>query len=258
MGIKLDDANIRDGLRVYAIGDVHGCLSELKEILSLIDDDLSRQPIENHRLIFVGDYTDRGPNNPETLEFLINLRRTRPNLTCLKGNHDKGLFDFVTRNGSQSTMFFRYGGASTLRQYRIDIPKQVAEDEWMEPEPNDVPRIVRQAQEKIDPSHLHFLNALPYFTEQDDYFFCHAGIKPGVSLDDQAAGDLIWIRDEFLLSDKLYDKVVIHGHTSRLDVDVHPNRINIDTRCHATGVLTCLALEKDQHRILQTGATSCP
>ena len=113
MGIKLGDAKIREGIRVYAVGDVHGCLSELEEILSLIDDDLSRQPIEGHRLIFVGDYTDRGPNNPETLEFLINLRRTRPNTTFLKGNHDKGLFDFVTRNGSQSSMFFRYGGAWT-------------------------------------------------------------------------------------------------------------------------------------------------
>ncbi|MCI0467535.1 MAG: serine/threonine protein phosphatase, partial [Beijerinckiaceae bacterium] len=95
-------------------------------------------------------------------------------------------------------------------------------------------------------SHNLFLAGLqPSFT-CGDYFFVHAGVRPGIPLASQNEEDLLWIRDDFLLHEKPFEKIIIHGHTPVMEPEVRRNRVNIDTGAYATGRLTCLRLEGDK------------
>jgi serine/threonine protein phosphatase 1 len=98
--------------------------------------------------------------------------------------------------------------------------------------------------------HRDFLEALKVSTSIGDYFFCHAGVLPGVTLDRQNRDDLLNIREPFLSSEAEHGKLVVHGHTPALAPEIRPNRIGIDTAAYATGRLTCLVLENDQQRFL--------
>jgi serine/threonine protein phosphatase 1 len=101
--------------------------------------------------------------------------------------------------------------------------------------------------------HRHFLEALKVSTTIGDYFFCHAGVRPGVPLDRQDRDDLLTIRDPFLSSEAEHGKLIVHGHTPSVAPEIRRNRIGIDTAAYATGSLTCLALEKDERRFLEVG-----
>ena len=101
--------------------------------------------------------------------------------------------------------------------------------------------------------HRHFIETLKVSTAIGDYFFCHAGVRPGVSFDRQDRDDLLNIRDPFLSSEAEHGKLVVHGHTPSVDPEIRPNRIGIDTGAYATGRLTCLVLEKEQRRFMQVG-----
>ena len=104
----------------------------------------------------------------------------------------------------------------------------------------------------VPPSHLQFLLSLRLSLELEQYFLCHAGIRPGIPLHQQSQNDLLWIREEFLASELDFGKIVIHGHTPVKEPEVRRNRINIDTAAFATGRLTCLVLEGPRHRFLTT------
>src|SRR5208282_1257351 len=99
-------------------------------------------------------------------------------------------------------------------------------------------------------SHRRFIEGLSLSLTCGDFFFAHAGVRPGVPLQQQSEQDLLWIRDDFLLHEEDFGKVVVHGHTPATQPDIRPNRINIDTGAYATGRLTCLVLEGDQMRFL--------
>ena len=86
-----------------------------------------------------------------------------------------------------------------------------------------------------------------------NYYFVHAGIRPGVPLEKQTQEDKLWIRDEFLNSTINHGRIVVHGHSISSEPQILPNRIGIDTGAYHTGVLTCLVLEREQQRLIQTG-----
>ena len=100
--------------------------------------------------------------------------------------------------------------------------------------------------EAMPVSHRRFLQHLALSFTCGDFFFAHAGIRPGIPLQEQSEQDLLWIRDDFLLHEEDFGKVVVHGHTAAMEPEIRPNRINIDTGAYATGRLTCLVLEGDQ------------
>jgi serine/threonine protein phosphatase 1 len=95
-----------------------------------------------------------------------------------------------------------------------------------------------------------FLSGLKQCFICGDYFFVHAGVRPGIGLTKQSEDDLLRIREDFLLSEEHFGKVVVHGHTPVLEPDVRPDRINIDTGAYATERLTCLVLESDKIRFI--------
>ncbi len=233
------------GIRVYAIGDIHGCDDELVRMIKLIKKDLKATPVKRHHIIFLGDYIDRGPNNKKVVSRIIKLAKSKPkNFVCLRGNHEDMLLAYLSNPEEVAYKFFTYGGMQTVHSYGI------ASGTMANAVKNAVK--IRDALKKAIPgSHLKFLQRLKTHFSLDDYFFCHAGIDPEVSLKKQNPHDLMWIRQKFLTSKSLYNKVIVHGHTPQPEPKLLPNRINIDTRCYDTGILTCVVLEGRTKRLIQ-------
>lgn len=237
----LKNAQIRDGLRVYAIGDVHGCIKELRQMIEHIDSDQALFPSEQAKLIFLGDYVDRGPANRDVIEYLIELQSSERDIVFLRGNHDQKVLLFLKEPKRTGKDYLKWGGDATLRDYGIEIndydTMQAAVDIFTKNFPK---------------SHKRFFKSLEYSYQLDDYFFCHAGVRPETPLDEQSKHDLCWIRSEFLFHEEPFEKVIIHGHTIVDEPEVKSNRINVDTCCYDTGRLTAVVLEGKSHRFLQT------
>lgn len=229
------------GLRIYTIGDIHGRADLLDKLLSLIDRDLQQLPVIRSVCVFLGDYIDRGPSSRETIDRLIEHGATHE-AVFLKGNHESIALNFLSNRATFDT-WARLGGVSTLVSYGL-TPGTAQTSETQQAFHNALPA-----------SHLRFFRDLGKSFACGDFFFAHAGAKPNVQLKRQKESDLLWIRDEFLSSDHDFGKIIIHGHTPALEVEVRPNRINIDTGAFATGRLTCLVIEADQLSLIDTSAT---
>lgn len=245
MGIHLLDAKVPKGERIYAIGDIHGCLDALEQMLDLIKKDLKKKPVKTHHIIFLGDYFDRGPDSAGVLSRLIKLQKKHANVVCLKGNHEDKFIEFLNDPEKLAPGFFAYGGIETSQSYGI-------KNKLLE-EPLDNALVIGQKLiETVLAKHIEFLLNLQLSTSIGDYFFCHAGIRPGVKLKDQSPHDLMWIRQEFLSHPELHKKIIVHGHTPNFEPELMSNRINIDTKCYDGGILSCVVLEKKTRRFLQT------
>ena len=236
------EARLPEALRIYAIGDVHGRSDCLALLLEMIEDDRRRYPIASSRIITLGDYGDRGPDTSGVFD-LLTAHADDPDFICLKGNHDEWLETFLDDGEAIGDSFLRWGGLETLASYGIALERSGRSHT----------ELSRHLARAIPAPHRRFLQKLQISHSEGDYFFCHAGVRPGLALEAQDPHDLMWIRDEFLLHPGSFGKVVIHGHTPWLDVDVHPNRINVDSRAYETGMLSCVVLEGNRHRFLQTG-----
>jgi serine/threonine protein phosphatase 1 len=231
-----EPARVPDGLRIYAIGDVHGRIDLLEQVLARIDADVAAHPHSRAIQVFLGDYIDRGPSSREVLDRLINRTITHE-VVCLKGNHESYVMDFL-KNPAILDEWRQYGGLGTLLSYGLAPSLNAGRTEQA--------KLAAELDRALPQSHRAFLiNLMPSFT-CGDFFFVHAGVRPGVPLPLQSEQDLLWIREDFLLCEDDFSKIVIHGHTPVLEPDVRSNRINIDTGAYATGQLTCLVLERDQ------------
>lgn len=243
MTIKLDQARAPDSLRIYAIGDVHGHLALLERLWAKIDNELA-QHSDDYRIIFLGDYVDRGPDSAGCVDFLIKLSKHNPNVVCLKGNHEAKLEAFLRDPVRIADSFFGFGGLECTRSYGVDIHTIPTSSE-------DIHRISIELEKRIPASHHAFFAELPVRIDFGDYLFVHAGVRPGVDLDQQDEQDLITIRGEFISHPGLFDKVIVHGHTPAYPMEILPHRINVDTHAYATGVLSCLVLEGPHFRVLE-------
>jgi serine/threonine protein phosphatase 1 len=223
------------GVRIYAIGDVHGRADLLEQVLERIDADLSKHPVAKAIQIFLGDYIDRGPKSAEVLHQLVRRGKTHRTI-CLKGNHEIYILEFL-RNPAILKPWAQFGGLTTLLSYGLKPSLNPSDKEQAE--------LAKELEDVLPQNHRQFLGALPLSFTCGDFFFVHAGIRPGEPLSRQSDDDLLWIRDEFLSHEEAFEKIVVHGHTPVLEPEVRRNRINIDTGAYATGRLTCLRLEGD-------------
>jgi serine/threonine protein phosphatase 1 len=203
--------------RLLAIGDIHGCNRSLRQMLDL----LRLDPLAD-TLVFIGDYLDRGPDSREVVETLLTLKKAVPKMICLRGNHEAMFLDFY-RDGKDEDLFFSNGGMTTLLSYGMS--------------PADA-----RAGVGFPEDHLDFLASLPLFYETPDYCFVHAGLRPGIPLADQSPEDLLWIRYEFIASDRDFGKTVVFGHTPLREPLSEANKIGIDTGAVYGGCLTCVEL----------------
>lgn len=243
--VMLPDARTPPGMRIYAIGDVHGCADLLREVHDWIQADLAREQPSDWRIIHLGDYIDRGPQPRQVLDFLIQASAD-PRVISLCGNHDHYLVDFTSDMDTQYLdRWLTYGGTETFRGYGIDpgLAALPIHDPMR-------PEIHRAVMDAVPPEHLAFLNNLDLSAHLGDYFFAHAGVKPGTALNRQTKWDLMWMREPFLSSDQDLGAVVVHGHTISDDVLVRRNRIGIDTGAFHTGCLSCLVLDGANRGVL--------
>jgi serine/threonine protein phosphatase 1 len=231
---------VPEGTRIYAIGDIHGRLDLLDSVLARIDTDMIVHPALNAIRIFLGDYIDRGPDSMRVLDRLVNYCVAQPTV-CLMGNHEAFLCEFL-KDPDVLSVWRRCGGLDTLLSYGL-APK-------IETDVQDHRELASELGRILPSSHREFLCGLKQYFICGDFFFVHAGVRPGICLTKQSKDDLLWIRDDFLLSEDHFGKVVVHGHTPVLEPEVRPNRINIDTGAYATGRLTCLVLENDEIRFI--------
>jgi serine/threonine protein phosphatase 1 len=231
---------IPDGLRIYAVGDIHGRLDLLDPLLGKIDADLEGRPTDRSVQVFLGDYIDRGAASAEVLERLIQRSGTYPTV-CLKGNHEACLLEFL-ENPEILAAWGHNGGLATLLSYGI-APIQ-------DQDQRGSARLSARLAEAMPRTHLAFLTGLPLTFSCGDYLFVHAGVRPGIPLARQREEDLLWIRDAFLCHQAPFEKVIVHGHSPVMEPEIRSNRINIDTGAYATGRLTCLRLEGEDMRML--------
>ena len=233
---------VRPDLRIYAIGDVHGHADLLGKLATQIAADLASKPVAEFVTVLIGDYIDRGPASSAVIERL--LRRDFPTpIITLRGNHEQMLLDGLADSQELKNWLFN-GGVETLTSYGIG---------HVDRQDSDAERLRRTLLDALPASHLDFLHATELSRAIDGYFFCHAGIQPGVALSQQSPDVLMWIRAPFHLSKADHGKVVVHGHTPVRKPESLPNRINIDTGAFKSGRLTCLVLEGEDRRFLHTG-----
>lgn len=236
--VMLPDACAPEGLRLYAIGDVHGRRDLLERVHARIARDLDARPVADWRVIHLGDYIDRGGESAQVLAMLADYARD-PHALFLKGNHDQFLIDFLAGGSVADFDIWMYnGGVETLDSFGIDGARAAYDSDAATLEP-----LRERLAGALAPGVAELLEGLAFMLRFGDYAFVHAGVRPGVPLEAQNPQDLIWIREPFLLDGRDHGAVVVHGHTPVERVVVRPNRIAIDTGAVFSGELSCLVLE---------------
>jgi serine/threonine protein phosphatase 1 len=229
-------AELPPGRRVYAIGDIHGCLDRLVSLHEQIAEDIAERPAEHVTLVHLGDYVDRGTDSAQVVDWLINGPPVPADTVVnLMGNHEHMMLAAIALVDQAAPMhWLSNGGADSLLSWGIS--RAVPPQEWVG---------------RIPAAHLMFLRDLAISHRIGPYLFVHAGVKPGVPLEQQTRHDMMWIRDPFLTSKSDFGAVVVHGHTPKRAPIVMPNRIAIDTGAVLGGALTAVMLEDDRLAFLQ-------
>ena len=203
--------------KLFAIGDIHGCASKLKNILDKVHINAKRDT-----LVFIGDYIDRGPDSKKVIDIILNVKRHMADVVCLIGNHEHMLINYYL-HGMDEEMFFANGGDITAHDYGLK-------------------RTDRRVKMNIPDEHLDFYRSLLPYYETDQFIFVHAGLRPGIPLSRQHMDDIIWIRNDFINSTYNFGKKVVFGHTPLAKPLIELNKIGIDTGAVYGGKLTCIEL----------------
>lgn len=231
------------GHRAYVVGDIHGRLDLLDLLLDKIHADMDMRAPRPTMLVFVGDLIDRGPASAEVVERLRTYSHPGVRPVFLLGNHEEVLLRILEGDSSLLPSWLQFGGAQCLRSYGVDPARLRGLTE---------PRKIAAIKAAVPAEHVEFMNGFVDTCRFGDYLLVHAGIRPGVDLNEQRQSDLRWIREPFLRDDTDHGFVVVHGHTIHPEVEERANRIGIDTGAFATGVLTALGIEGEERWYLDT------
>lgn len=225
---------------IYAIGDIHGDLDQFLEAHHNIDADRKTRSVSDYQIVHVGDLVDRRPNSKSVIDHLLAGQQRSEPWVVLKGNHDR-LFQWFLEDATRKDPILRpdytwlhprMGGRDTLRSYGVEV-----EDGY------DLMALQEEAREAVPQSHYDYLKSLKLTHETAYFFFAHAGIRPGIPLENQTEDDLLWIRQDFLDAPEMHPKIIIHGHTVADEVTHYGNRINIDTGAAYGEKLSTIVIE---------------
>ena len=235
---------------LYAIGDIHGQLAEVHRVLTLIEADGGADA----KVVFLGDYTDRGPDSRGVIDLLLEGQAQGRNWHFLKGNHDR-MFEWFMEPYPRHEAYLpielswlhpRLGGNTTLASYGLEFTEK-----------SRMLNVHAEALKAVPQTHLDFLRSLPLSFETDGLFLCHAGIKPGIPLVHQDEEDLLWIRQEFHAEIMPHPKLIVHGHTPVDQPTHYGNRINLDSGAGYGKPLTAAVFEgTDCWRLTASGRTA--
>jgi serine/threonine protein phosphatase 1 len=215
----------------YAIGDIHGSLPQLRELLLRCEHHAAGRPV---MFVFLGDYIDRGPDSAGVIRAMMDLQSQRQHrVIALKGNHEALALDVVDRT-APAAFWLTQGGGATLASYGV------------------------QSAAALPGDHVEWLRSLPLRYDDGRRLFVHAGIDPAKPLDAQSERDLLWIREPFLSDARSYGRLIVHGHTPQSSgtPDLRDNRLNIDTGAVFGGPLTAAVFSDAQTKpigFLQAG-----
>lgn len=231
------------GERIYAIGDVHGRYDLLCDLLDRIGDH-ARQAAgaARVRIILLGDLIDRGPESARVLRLARAMEQDHPDFTVLAGNHEDVLVQALDGCLDTARMWLKYGGLDTMRSFGLETGGEAARMA-------DDMAALRSA---LGDEMLEWVRDLPTMARSGDYFFCHAGVRPGRSLDEQSRDDLLWIRQPFLDHRGSHGAVIVHGHSITEGVDIRRNRIGVDTGAYRTEILSAICLENRSVEVIST------
>lgn len=232
---------------IYAVGDLHGYADQCDRAIALIDKDGGREAT----VVFLGDFVDRGPDSRGVIDRLIAGQREGRNWITLKGNHDRMFQWFMEsppRHDPHMLVGYhwfhdRIGGTETMASYGVEIGDRTRQKD-----------LRARAAQAVPPDHVAFLNSLQLTFQTETLFFAHAGIRPGVPLDDQDEEDLVWIRDEFHNYQGPHPKLIVHGHTPIKQATHYGNRVNLDSAA-GYGQPVSVAVFEDNRvwQLLETG-----
>lgn len=238
---ELAPATLPPGQRIYAVGDVHGCVDQLDDMHRAIAADLAERPIADALVIHLGDYIDRGPDSAGVIgrllaPFPVRAGQPMPRVLNLVGNHEDLLLHALGGKRMEAEIWLGNGGHATLASW--GVPPRTAPGKWAL---------------TIPPPHITFMRNLAVCHRAGGYVFVHAGLRPGLRIEEQTRQDMLWIREPFLSAVLAHEAVVVHGHTPE---DAQPvvrfNRIGLDTGAVLGGALTCGVFEDDTIAFLQT------
>lgn len=229
--------------RTLVISDIHGCYSEFTQLI-----EITRYSPLHDRLILLGDYVSRGPNSKEVVELVMHLVE-KNGAIALQGNHDHRFVNVMegVADGTQLVKFFEKGGRETIRSY-------CSNEDFKSLSPENIEEI-RNYMEPFS-KHISFLKSLPYYFEDEQYIYVHAGLNPMYSLLEQNIEDMLYIKEAFYKNKTVEEKVVIFGHTITVDIHNSPHiwigkdKIGIDGGCAFGYQLNALEIVdgKLQHR----------
>lgn len=245
---RQSDSSVPLGERIYAIGDIHGRLDLLDDLLvQIVSDDASREKSKT-TLVFLGDLVDRGPDSAGVIARLRELAAIRPtgSTRFLLGNHEEVFLRAISGDLSALKFFIRIGGRETILSFGM------SEADYLS---CDFESLLRMFQASVAQDVIEFIKSFEESIVVGDYMFVHAGVRPEVPLSEQESHDLRWIRDEFLSFKGSLGKVIVHGHSVSEDVDQQVNRIGIDTGAFVSGRLSAVGLEGSERWFLQTAAS---
>ena len=234
--------SVPDGQRIYAIGDVHGRLDLLDRLLASLESDASSRGAAQNAVVLLGDLIDRGAQSAGVLERVMEPPGWAT-FHMVQGNHEDTMLATLDGDRDMCRMWLRNGGDAALTSWGIS-PEVLADGTLGE--------VIDAARKAIPPDHVQFIRAAPHGLRIGDYYFVHAGVRPGIEIEEQLPRDSMWIRSEFLESKLDHGAFVVHGHSVTADVEERTNRIGLDTGAYASGKLTALGLERDQRWIIQT------
>jgi len=242
---RLEQARGPKGQRAYVVGDVHGRLDLLEQLLDSIHEEIAADPPRKVLLVFLGDLIDRGPNSAEVIERLRTYSHERVRPVFLLGNHEEVLLRILDGEAELIAKWRWFGGDETLESYGLKSRRIAAMEDQA---------ALKEIREAIPQEHVTFLKTFADTCRFGDYLFVHAGVRPGVKLVEQQQSDLRWIREPFLRDDSDHGFIVVPGHSISLTVEERPNRIGIDTGAYKSDILTALAIDGDNRWFLNTMA----
>ena len=230
-------------MKIFSIGDIHGCSKQLASLHDKIFNQLSFNK-KNDLLVYLGDYIDRGPNAKGVINRILELQKEKVNSIFLMGNHEQIMIDFVFNKINNLRYWLNLGADQTFRSYKIEVAEFIKNGFG----DDKIDRLRSVFLNELSNEHVHFLNNLRLSYSIGQYLFVHAGINPEKTLKDQDKMDFLWSRsDQFFNKNFKFKQIIIHGHTPEKEVISLPYRINIDTGCFFSGKLSSVCLNDNNN-----------